>query len=183
MKEQLVCRVCGYVIQKDRLGEICPACGVARTAFQPYQDRIKENRRRLLNLHLHSMVVHFPQALAVLAFGLFFLALLFSPHLEDLLLGTVRVLTVLLPVSIVFSLFSGLVDGQTRFKRLNTPILRLKIVVAALFLAVSSFLALALLFHLKMSPGLFLLLTGLNVLFSVILGNRGGRLTGLEVPN
>lgn len=183
MKKKLVCRVCGFVIEEDRLGEVCPACGVKRKAFAEYQDRVSEARRRLLNLHLHSMVIHFPQAMAVMIFGLYLISLFLADPLETFLLPTVRVMAVLLPVSVVVSLLSGLFDGKTRFKTLNSPIVKLKITVAILFFLLSTGLALSVLIPLPLSPLLLLLLYGLNALFSLILGDRGGKLTGLEVPN
>ncbi len=183
MKNKVICKVCGFIIDQHKLGEFCPACGVSKNAFEGYNDKVSEKRRKILDLNLHSMVVHFPQAIAVIILGLlFFHLILFFPCPFNLL-SCSQVLSVLLPLSVLGAIITGLLVGKTQFKKLNTPILKLKITVAILFFLLSSILALLIMFQAPLALWLYLILNGICVLFSIILGDNGGKLRGLAVPN
>ena len=65
MKELVRCRPCGFVMEADKLGDVCPACGLPRKVFEPYRERVSRNRLRLLNLDLHPIVIHLSQALVI----------------------------------------------------------------------------------------------------------------------
>lgn len=182
MDKKVICRVCGYIIDEGLLGEECPACGVKRTAFQDYLDPVHLKRRRLLNLHLHSMVVHFPQSFAVVM--LFFIVLIFlvrDPMRGELLI-TLKPLSFLMPFSVIASFLTGVFDGRIRFKKLKTVILKTKMAVAAIFFLSAT--ALALIIHMDQRPQLWLMLVfcSISVLSAIFLGKKGGGLVGLEVP-
>ena len=51
-------KVCGY-ITFGVLGDKCPACGAAKTAFEPYIDNMAQPRRKILNLQLHPIAGNF----------------------------------------------------------------------------------------------------------------------------
>jgi rubredoxin len=44
MKELVRCRPCGFVMDADKLGDVCPACGLPRKVFEPYRERVSLNR-------------------------------------------------------------------------------------------------------------------------------------------
>ncbi len=71
------CRVCNYVTAESKLGDRCPACGAPRAVFEPYTDRISGRRRKILDLHLHLIVIHFPQAFSAAVLALAFTPLIF----------------------------------------------------------------------------------------------------------
>ena len=52
MKELVRCRPCGYVMEKDKLGDVCPACGLPHKVFEPYREKVSLNRLFVLNLDL-----------------------------------------------------------------------------------------------------------------------------------
>lgn len=183
MEKQLKCKVCGYIITEKGLGEVCPACGVPKTAFVEYIDKVSAKRRKILKLNLHLIIVHFPQAIAVMVFGLLLISLILSDPLKGNFMVAVKVLTILLPLSVFAGLASGLMDGKTRFKKLKTPVLKLKITVGILFLLLSSTLALSVICAIPLVLWIFLLLSANNAVFSAILGHNGGKLRGLAVPN
>ena len=65
MKELVRCRPCGFVIEADKLGDVCPACGMPRKVFEPYRERVSRNRLILLNFDLHPIAIHLSQALVI----------------------------------------------------------------------------------------------------------------------
>ena len=65
MKEYVVCKSCGYVMEKGKLHDVCPACGVPAKMFEPYAERLSPRRRLILSLDLHPITVHFTQAFAI----------------------------------------------------------------------------------------------------------------------
>lgn len=183
VKKKVKCRVCGYIMDEEHLGDVCPACGAPKTAFQPYVDKVPAKRRKILNLHLHSMAVHFPQAFSVLMLFLSVIVFFLQDPLKSEFMATFKILSIFLPFSVAASIISGIIDGKTRFKRITTPILKRKIMVAALFLIYS----IGVLMILNFSNLQFLwqwVLVVLNVpcvLSSIFLGYNGGRLSGLEM--
>jgi rubredoxin len=183
-KKQMICSVCGYIINEGYQGDKCPACGAAKTAFQPYVDKMSPKRRKILNLHMHNILVHFPQAFSLLMLFLIFMSLFIKGSLKSEFITTFKILSIFLPLSVVVSIISGVIDGKNRFKRITTPILKKKIAVAILFLVFSiSVLLILNVSTLQQSWRLILLvLTGCCALSSLFLGYNGGRLSGKEVP-
>jgi len=53
------------VIEADKLGDVCPACGMPRKVFEPYRERVSRNRLKLLNFDLHPIAIHLSQALVI----------------------------------------------------------------------------------------------------------------------
>jgi rubredoxin len=184
VKKKVKCRVCGFIMDEEHPGDVCPACGVPKTAFQPYVDRLPAKRRKILNLHLHSMAVHFPQAFSLLMLFLSVTVFFIQDPLKSEFMAAFKILSIFLPFSVAASIMSGIIDGKNRFKRITTPILKRKIMVAVLFLVYS----IGVLLILNFSNLQFIwqwLLVALNVpcvLSSIFLGYNGGRLSGLEMP-
>ena len=119
MTSLLRCRVCGFIIKEGKLGDRCPACGVPRTAFESYDDKITEKRRKLLDMDIHPVVVHFPQAFSVFILFLTIFTLIFPNFLRAEILCSIPILAIFLPLVTAAAIFSGAFDGKTRFKKLN----------------------------------------------------------------
>lgn len=184
-KKLMICSVCGYIINEGYKGEACPACGAAKTAFQPYVDKMSPKRRKILNLHIHNILVHFPQAFSLLMLFLIVMSLFIEEASKFDFMTTFKILSFFLPLSVIVSIISGVIDGKTRFKRITTPILKKKIAVAILFFIFS--IGVVLLLNVStIAPALLLrlliVLTGLCALCSLFLGYNGGRLSGKEAP-
>jgi rubredoxin len=138
MKEMVRCKACGFVLEKGSLGEVCPACGVKKEMFEPWADKVGAARRLWLDLHLHPIVVHIPQTLAV------FLLLLAAayPLVPETVQTTyfwpmIQAMAWLFPLSVLGGLVSGLVDGKVRYRKLSAPLLMRKSLVGSLFLTAS----------------------------------------------
>ncbi len=137
MAELLRCKACGYVAEAGRVGDLCPACGVPRKMMEEWKDPVSSRRRQVLDLHLHPIIDHF--TVAFLAAGLVLcLAVLVLPGLFQQAVGDmVTALLAVLPLAVIASLVSGLVDAKVRFRRTNTPALRQKKLLGIVLLAVS----------------------------------------------
>jgi hypothetical protein len=138
MKKRVVCKVCGYVMDADKLGDKCPACGVAAKAFQEFVPTIAPKRELWLSFDLHPVIVHFPVAFSVTVFLLAIVFGLTGGGAHNLIGGAVIVLAVCLPFTVVGGMVTGLLDGNVRFKKINTPLLIRKIVLGVFFFVFSA---------------------------------------------
>jgi rubredoxin len=137
MKELVRCRPCGFVIEADKLGDVCPACGMPRKVFEPYRERVSRNRLILLNFDLHPIAIHLSQAL-VIAIPLLAIVTNLFKHFQPEILKNVLLFSVFIfPFTLILAIITGIIDGLTRFKTLATPILRVKIIFSLIILALS----------------------------------------------
>jgi hypothetical protein len=137
MKELVRCRPCGFVIEADKLGDVCPACGMPRKVFEPYRERVSRNRLILLNFDLHPIAIHLSQALVIAIPVLVIVTNLFK-HFQAEILKDVLIFSVFIfPFTLVLAIITGIIDGLTRFKTLATPILRVKIIFSLIILSLS----------------------------------------------
>jgi rubredoxin len=174
------CKACGFIADEDSIKDVCPACGVPKTAFEPYEDRVAVNRRRWIERHIHPILVHFPQGITLLILGTIILAYPLGGILDDteLLMQTPRYLAVLLPFAVVAGFVSGVVDGKIRFKSVTTPYLKIKTITAILFLVVSSTLAFVAWNGVNGDNLIVVIvLNVITIICSVVLGKIGGELT------
>jgi hypothetical protein len=141
MKELVRCRPCGFVIEADKLGDVCPACGLPRKVFEPYRERVSRNRLMLLNLDLHPIVIHLSQALVIAIPLLAILTSYFTSLYPEILRNVLLFSVVVFPFTIILAIISGIIDGLTRFKTLKTPLLRVKIIFSIIILILSVALA------------------------------------------
>ncbi|HUW39832.1 MAG TPA: hypothetical protein VMV90_02400 [Rectinemataceae bacterium] len=185
MKEYVRCRACGYIMEKPKLGDRCPACGVPAKMFEPYDDKVSEKRRRLLDIHIHPIVVHFPQAfsafLAAAGIVLFFA----GGSFRIALVNTASVLGVLQPFSVIAAFAAGIFDGRLRFRRLDTPSLRRKMLFGGIFFMLSCAQALVVLFaglEADASLAAFTLLDVAGLAVAVKLGLIGAPLFFAKFP-
>ncbi len=185
MKTWVKCKACGFVMEARKVGEVCPACGVPSKMFEPYVDRISEQRRRILDRHIHPVIVHAPQAFAFFLL-LFAVTVLFvNGPLRNELVITIKILAFCLPFTLIGAFLSGMLDGKTRFRRYATPILKRKIVIGSLFFVLS--LALLVVTQIEPPPsvGMDLLIILLNagcLLCSMFLGLLGTSLAEAKFP-
>jgi ribosomal protein L37E len=185
MTNLIRCKVCGYVTGEGKIKDVCPACGVPAKMFEPYTDPVSVKRRRILRLHIHPIIVHFPQSFVFTLFVLAVLSLVAPPQINEGLHCTIQVLSSALPFSLILALLTGLIDGKTRFRRVTTPFLKKKIIFGLSFMFTSILIAAAA-FTLPLSSvsvmALFTMLTIIAVGFSIALGLIGDELLDAKLP-
>ena len=137
MKELVRCRPCGYVMEADKLGDVCPACGLPRKVFEPYREKVSRNRLILLNLDLHPIVIHLSQALVITIPVFVILKSFFASFQPEIINNVLKFSIFVFPFTLVFAIISGVIDGLTRFKTLATPLLRVKIIFSLIILTLS----------------------------------------------
>ena len=137
MKELVRCRPCGFVMEADKLGDVCPACGLPRKVFEPYRERVSRNRLMLLNLDLHPIAIHLSQALVIAIPILVILTNFFSNFQPEILKNVLIFSVFIFPFTLILAIITGIIDGLTRFKTLATPLLRIKIIFSFIILALS----------------------------------------------
>jgi len=180
------CKVCGFITAEGKLGDKCPACGAPRAAFEPYTDPVSERRRKFLDLTIHPIGVHFPQAFAASLVVLSITPAIFTGRLRALFLSTEEVLSWFLPLLVAAAILAGFLDGRMRFKKIRrSPILKKKIVLAALFFSFSLALALVIWLGAAATHGFSVwvtLLALLGFVCSFILGLLGSQVEGAIIP-
>ena len=137
MAQLLRCKVCGFVIKESKLGEKCPACGVPKTAFEPYKEKVSEKRKKILDLEIHPILTHFAVGFSVFSFVLTLLTLVFPTFYRTEILSSIAVLNVSLPIFVDLTLMAGIVDGKIRFKRYITIQHVKKMIIGTIFLALA----------------------------------------------
>jgi len=137
MAELVRCRPCGYVMDADKLGDVCPACGLPRKVFEPYREKVSQNRLLILNLDLHPIAIHFSQTFVGAIPLLFLIMALFPGFYNDELSIVNTVMIGTLPIFMIVALMSGMIDGYTRFKTFNTPMLIKKLVLSGIITLLS----------------------------------------------
>ena len=137
MKELVRCRPCGFVMEADKLGDVCPACGLPRKVFEPYREKVSLNRLFILNIDLHPIAIHLSQALVIAIPIIAILINLFGNFYPEILKNVLIFSVAVFPFTLVLSILSGIVDGLTRFKTLDTPLLRGKIIASFVILVLA----------------------------------------------
>ena len=131
------CRPCGYVMKASDLGDVCPACGLPRSVFEPYREKVSPNRLFLLSLDIHPISIHVSQTFVALTPVLIIFHMIFPLFYQDIVHAVINFFIFLLPFSLVLSFSTGLIDGITRFKTLRTPMLWSKIIFSSSIMAIS----------------------------------------------
>jgi hypothetical protein len=124
-------------MEADKLGDVCPACGLPRKVFEPYRERVSRNRLMLLNIDLHPIAIHLSQSLVIAIPLLVILTKLFASFQPEVLRNVLTFSVFVFPFTLVLAIITGIVDGLTRFKTLATPLLRVKIIFSLIILALS----------------------------------------------
>ena len=182
MKTLVRCRACGYVMAEGDVEDLCPACGLPKTVFEPYKDKVSEQRRKWIDLHVHPIVVHFPPVSAIGVFGGLILSYFVGDPWRSYLLGAVELSILMMPLSVLAALASGLFDGKLRFKKVGTPLLRNKMLAGvACFVLSLGLVALWATSKLD-SPILMLALSAGCLACNTYLGRVGARLMDAILP-
>lgn len=167
-------------MEADKLGDVCPACGLPRKVFEPYRERVSRNRLLLLNFDLHPIVIHLSQAF-VIAIPLLAIITNFFSDFQSVMLKNVLIFSVFVfPFTLVMAIITGVIDGLTRFKTLATPLLRVKIIFSLIILTLS-----IVLFFVAPHEEYYLLTIGLSILSlaaGVQLGLWGKKLINVILP-
>ena len=184
MAELVRCRPCGYVIQADKLADVCPACGLPRKVFEPYREKVSSNRLFVLNLDLHPIVIHFSQTFVGAIPLLFLLTAIFPNFYANELTIVNKVMIITLPLTLIVALVSGMIDGYTRFKTLKTPMLIRKFILSGIIILLSSIASVLVISDGLTSKNTFiviLLILGCLVC-AVLLGLLGKKLLNVILP-
>lgn len=183
MKEYLRCKVCNYIMKKGNDSKICPACGVPHTAFEEYKYNISDKRKLIMELDLHPIVLHFPQAITILIPLLILLEKLTNPLLTIKLISTIEILAFILPFSVFAAFITGVFDGKNRFKKISTPHLMKKIFLSTVLLIIT--IAITILAFNKgvaSSINSILILSIIGSLIQIILARIGIKLMFSYIP-
>jgi uncharacterized membrane protein len=187
MANLIRCKACGYVTKEGSIKDVCPACGVPAKMFEPYTDPVSEKRRKILGLHIHPIMVHFPQAFSITLFLLMVVSYFTLVKIEWMLFDAILVISFLLPYFVILSIITGLLDGKIRFRKVTTPLLKKKIILGVLLLITSiaiSFVTFSEQLLVIASPAyeILTLLTIVAVACCTGLGLIGGQLMDAKFP-
>lgn len=180
MAQLVRCKPCGYVMRADKLGDVCPACGLPAKVFEPFRETISQNRKKILGLDLHPIAIHLSQTFTGLIAVLLVFINIFPDLYYDILIAVLSFSIIVLPFSVVIAIISGLIDGLTRFKSLKPPLLRIKIIAGSIMLVLSTIMAIIT----KMEEYTFLtfVLSYLSLACAVLLGLWGKKLITVILP-
>ena len=137
MKKLYKCRVCGYVVERKDPPGICPACGVKGKIFEEYESPISEKRRKVLELNIHPVMVHLPIAFVSSLFLLSLMRIVGVVEEQSVFMGMLNALIMILPFVVISATMAGMYDGKLRFRRLDTPHLKKKLVLASFLILIS----------------------------------------------
>ncbi len=180
MKELVRCRPCGFVMDADKLGDVCPACGMPRKVFEPYRERVSRNRLVLLNFDFHPIAIHLSQALVIAIPFLVILTSFFKQFQPEMLKNVLTFSVFVFPFTLILAIITGITDGLTRFKTLATPILRVKIIFSIIILILS--IALFFVAPKENLKGLTIVLSILSLGAGFQLGLWGKKLINVILP-
>ena len=132
------CKVCGYIMEADKVKDKCPACGLQKQVFEPYTMKLSPKRKWLIDQHVHPIAVHFPQVFIALLLILPIFARL-SPDaiLTTKFLAAFELTIWAFPFAVLGGFLTGLFDGKLRFKRLNPPLLIAKTIAGIVLQLIS----------------------------------------------
>lgn len=123
MKTFIRCKACGFIMDASHLEDLCPACGLPKTVFEPYTKKISPTRKFIIDQHLHPVGVHFPQVFIAIIMCLLALAFWVDDPLRTEFLIATKLSILALPFSVLLGFITGIIDGKIRFKKLKTPLL------------------------------------------------------------
>jgi len=184
MAELVRCRPCGYVMEADKLGDVCPACGMPRKVFEPYRERVSRKRIMVLDLDLHPIAIHFSQTFVGAIPLIFLFTALFPNFYFNELMIVNKVMIISLPLTMIVAFSSGMIDGFTRFKTFKTPMLLKKIVLSGLITLLSTIASVLVIKNgLTADNRIIVILLILGCLaFAVKLGLMGKKLLNVILP-
>lgn len=180
MKELVRCKACGYVMEAGKLKDVCPACGLSSKVFEPYRERVAINRLFVLSLDMHPIAIHLSQTFVFLIpFLIIFTTIV--PNFNPSLFGHVIQFSIYaFPLTLIAAICTGIIDGLFRFKTLNPPLLRQKILFSSCILVLAATMFLV---SKDGNYGIITLLLSFGCLFfAVKLGLLGKKLLNVILP-
>lgn len=184
MKKLYRCKVCSYILERTDPPGICPACGVRGKIFEEFESPVSKKRRKMLDLHVHPVMVHLPNAFAASMFLISFLRILGIVKEQSVFMGMLKAIVMVLPFSAILAAMAGIFDGKLRFKRIDTPHLKKKLVLAGFFIVISASLFL-IQYFLDLEPSTYnivvLVFSAVLLGVAMTLGLIGGRLIESKV--
>ncbi len=129
MKTYIRCKACGFIMDENHLENLCPACGLPKTVFEPYTKKISPQRQFIIDQHIHPISVHFPQVFIAVIIVMLSLGFWVDDPLRGEFLVAAKLSILGFPLSVFIGFITGLIDGKIRFKKLNTPLLKNKAIV------------------------------------------------------
>lgn len=185
INEELVrCRPCGYVMKKSELDKVgvCPACGLPHTVFESYRERVSANRLFILGLDIHPIVIHLSQTFVAMIPVLMSVHLLFPRFIPHILSPVIDFSISVFPLTLIGAFISGIIDGLTRFKTLDTPLLKSKIIYSVIILLISFAMLLSFIFLPTKYTLIDLVLSFAALYCAVKLGMMGKKLLDVILP-
>lgn len=184
--QYIICRVCGYIETADKIDQPCPACGFPKTVWTEYNPRkLNPTRKRLLDLHLHPIAVHFPITASAGTLLLPLIGLVVPYSLAYRLFDVVGMIAMLLPFLVLIGGISGWIGGKLCYKSATAPVLKLKIYLSIAYFIVACIQAYVS-YTWNVHADNALIMAGLGLVSSVlaaILGKKGSHLfAGLFGP-
>ncbi|SPF40043.1 conserved membrane hypothetical protein [Candidatus Desulfosporosinus infrequens] len=137
MKTYIQCKACGFIMDESHLKDLCPACGLPKTVFEPYLKKISPKRRFIIDQHIHPISVHFPQVFIAVIISMLFLSFWVNDPLRGEFLIAAKLSILAFPLSVLLGFITGLIDGKVRFKKLKTPLLVRKAIVGMILQVLS----------------------------------------------
>jgi len=185
MRSFIKCNVCGFVGVEGKIQHVCPACGALLTSFESYDYEIGDKRLSNLKMHLHPMLVHFPQSISILSFLVIVIVFLMKRNTNSEWILIEKIISIILPFTIIAAMASGVFDAKARLKNMTGAIQRQKIQIGTLFLVVSGISAILINYEVFTAFGIIaILLLGLiSVICSILLGRKGESLLCVLVRN
>jgi len=170
------CKACGYITTEDF--KICPLCGVPETAFEDYKDPVSNRRSKLLRLHIHPILLHFPQAITSMIAALCLFIFIIPESYKTVILNSIFVLNIFLAPSVFASYLSGAFDAKIRFKKLTTPYVRRKLITGIVLFIISLSLGAYIILYSQSQWNItiILILSVAGVISNIILGTTGSQL-------
>lgn len=185
MKEEKLirCRPCGYIMKESDLkeGDVCPACGMPHTVFEPYREKVSSGRLKFLALDLHPIAIHLSQTFVATIPGLLILHFIFPNFFSEVLTNVITFSVYVFPLTLMASIVTGIADGYARFKTMETPLLKKKIAFSIIIFAVSA-LQFYLIYKGQVYTWYFLLISLVSLVLAMMLGRMGVKLINVILP-
>lgn len=184
MKAYVRCKACGFIMDENHVDDLCPACGLPKTVFEPYTKKISPRRTFIIDQHLHPISVHFPQVFMAVIFFMLCLAFWVKDPLRGEFLIAAKLSIIAFPFSVFLGFITGIIDGKIRFKKLKTPLLIRKAIAGVILQALSIAI-----FVLYLANGfttsnmiIIIILSILSTICGIYLGKAGSSMFNSMMP-
>lgn len=184
MKTYTKCKACGFIMDENHLKDLCPACGLPKTVFEPYTKKISAKRKFIIDQHIHPISVHFPQVFIAVIIVMLSLAFWVDDPWRGEFLIAAKLSILAFPLSVLLGFITGVIDGKIRFKKLNTPLLVNKAIVGMILQVLS--IAVFMLYWINgftvTTMQIIIILSILSAICGVYLGRAGSSMFDCMMP-